>query len=386
MKSPRPFQVAASEAKLTRIRTALQNAELPPAPNDDTGWTYGCDVGYLKTFIAYWLDEYDWRAREAELNQFPQFTALIDGVDIHFYHVRSREPNAQPLILTHGWPGSVVEFLHLIGPLTDPVSFGGDASDAFDVVIPSLPGFGFSGHTKRPIGPRAIAQLWRTLMTDTLGYAHFGAQGGDFGSSVSMWLGEDHASVVDGVHLNFCTVPFSDDPSISDAQRQWQIAYRRMLDREGAYMFEHMTKPQTVATVLSSSPVALTAWVLEKFQSWGDTGGDIESRFSKDLLITNLMTYLIGGSAGTALWLYRGAAEERAAGAVTGARVSAPTGVALFPGEFLPPPPRDVVERHYNLHRWTQMESGGHFAALEEPEAFLADVRAFFRPLRSMHP
>jgi microsomal epoxide hydrolase len=228
------------------------------------------------------------------------------------------------------------------------------------------------------MGPRAIAGLWRKLMTEVLGYARFAAQGGDLGSAISTWLGADHGDVVAAIHLNLCIPPMTeatDDP----AELKWRADFAAVQQRESAYMVEHMTKPQTVATVLAASPVALAAWVLEKFQSWGDTGGDIESRFSKDQLIANLMFYLAADRAGTAIWLYRGAAEERATGRFEGLKVEVPTAIALFPKEFLPPPPRSVVARYYDLRRWTEMPAGGHFAALEEPQALVDDVRAFLR-------
>lgn len=381
--APRPFRIDVPDEVLARIRVQLEAADWAIAPGDDADWRYGVDVGYLRELVEYWLNTYDWRAAEAKLNAHPQFLAAIDERDVHFQHVRGKGPAPAALLLTHGWPGSFFEFQELIGPLTDPAAHGGDPADAFDVIAPSLPGFSFSQSHHRPIGPRRVAQIWRELMSDALGYQRFFCQGGDFGAGVSMWLGDDHADVVDGVHLNFCTIPIENAAEASEAEREWQARYVATLNRESAYMFEHMTKPQTVAAVLTASPLAFAAWVIEKFQAWGDTKGDIESRFSKDDLITNLMLYLVTGSQGTAIWLYRGAAEERAAGAVAGANVTAPAAVAEFPGEILPYPPQEAVARRWNLKRWTKMSSGGHFAALEEPKALIEDVRAFCRPLRT---
>lgn len=381
--APRPFRIDVSEEKLARIRAQLAAADWTIAPSDDADWKYGVDVSYLRELTEYWLNAYDWRAAEARLNAHPQFLAEIDGFDVHFQHVRGTGPAPAALVLTHGWPGSFFEFQELIGPLTDPGAHGGDPTDAFDVIAPSLPGFAFSQAHARPIGPRRIARLWRELMCDALGYERFACQGGDFGAGVSMWLGDDHADVVDGVHLNLCTIPMENNADTDEAERDWQARYVATLNRESAYMFEHMTKPQTVAAALTASPLAFAAWVIEKFQAWGDTNGDIESRFSKDDLITNLMLYLVTDTQGTAIWVYRGAAEERAAGAVAGARLAAPAAVAEFPGEFLPYPPQSAVARRWNLQRWTKMSSGGHFAALEEPRALIDDIRAFFRPLRA---
>lgn len=378
MSLPRPFRIEVPQAKLDRIRAAVAAAELPPAPADDADWRYGVDVVWLQGFLDYWVEDYDWRAQEARLNAFPQFLAEVDGIDIHFFHVRGSASRPRPLILTHGWPGSAFEFADLIEPLCFPERFGGDPQDGFDVVIPSLPGVGFSAAPPRPIGPRKIAGLWRTLMTEVLGYQRFAAQGGDLGSSISTWLGTDHADVTAAVHLNLCVPPMT-DPTEDPAELKWRADFVAVQQRESAYMVQHMTKPQTVAVALSASPVALAAWVLEKFQGWGDTRGEIESRFSKDTLIANLMFYLAADKAGTAIWLYRGAAEERAGGRFEGLKVSAATAIALFPKEFLPRPPRATVERYYDLRRWTEMPAGGHFAALEEPQALIEDVRSFLR-------
>ena len=248
----------------------------------------------------------------------------------------------------------------------------------FDLVVPSLPGVGFSANPSRPLGPRCIAGLWRKLMCDVLGYDRFAAQGGDLGSAISTWLGADHADAVAAIHLNLCIPPMTD--TTEDAEElKWRADFMAVQQRESAYMVEHMTKPQTVAAVLSSNPVALAAWITEKFQSWADTGGNIESRFSKDQLITNLMFYLAADKAGPAIWLYRGAADERACGRFEGLNVAAPTGIALFPKEFLPPAPRRTVERFYNVQSWSQMAAGGHFAALEEPFVLAGDIRQFLR-------
>ena len=378
MNRARPFRIDVPQAKLDRIRAAVAAAELPPAPCDDTDWRYGVNVAWLAGFLDYWATAYDWRAEEARLNAWPQFKAEIDGVDIHFFHIRGSASRPRPLILTHGWPGSAYEFMGLIELLCFPERFGGDAQDALDLVIPCLPGVGFSGAPQRPIGPRRIAGLWRRLMTEVLGYGRFAAQGGDLGGAVSTWLGADHADVVAAIHLNLCIPPMT-DPAETPEELKWRADYNAVQQRESAYQFEHATKPQTVATVLHSSPVALAAWVLEKFQSWGDTAGDVDSRFSHDQLIANLMFYLAEDRAGAAIWLYRGAADERASGRFDGLRVDTPTAISLFPKEFLPPPPRRVVERYYDVRRWTEMASGGHFAALEEPAALAEDVRLFLR-------
>jgi pimeloyl-ACP methyl ester carboxylesterase len=377
-----PFSVAVPQAVLDRLLHRLADAYWAVAPDDDADWTYGTERRWLEGFVDHWLHRFDWRAAEARLNAWPQFTTPVDGVDIHFYHVQGSAPTPRPLLLTHGWPGSVVEFLDCIERLAHPHRFGGDARDGFDLVIPSLPGYGFSGKPPRPIGPRRIASMWRTLMVDRLGYRRFAAQGGDWGAAVTTWLGADHADVVAAIHLNMLATWTLPDPADTDVAETPEMAnYRarvaRLRAREMGYYFEQSTKPQTIALALADSPLGFAAWVCEKFRTWGDTRGDMGSRFSHDTLITNLMTYLATDSVASAIWLYRGRADEAAAqrGAVPLVRV--PTAVALYPAELIPYPPRALAERSYTtITRWTEMSAGGHFAALEEPQAFCNDVHA----------
>ncbi|HVY86766.1 MAG TPA: epoxide hydrolase [Caulobacterales bacterium] len=377
----RPFRIDVPQARIDHIRSKLAAADFTYAPADDAQWKYGADVAYLRRFVEHWLTEYDWRAAEAELNRFPQFKAEIDGLDVHFHHVRGNGPAPLPLVLTHGWPGSTYEFFGVIERLTDPVRFGGDARDAFDVVIPSLPGYGPSQRPQLPMGPRATAALWRRLMVDALGYKRFVAQGGDWGSAVTSWLGAT-APEVAGIHLNLCVPPAAPPEQMSAEERTWRARFEAVQRQASAYMMLHMTKPQTIALALSDTPMGYAAWVLEKFHGWGDTHGDIESRFSKDQLITNLMIHLTNDAVTSMIWSYVGAAMEVRRGEHAGLRVEAPTAVALYPAEFLPPPPRSVAERVWNVTRWVEMPAGGHFAAMEEPEAFAADVTAAFRALR----
>jgi microsomal epoxide hydrolase len=377
----RPFQFAVPSARINRIREKLSAAEFTYAPADDAGWRYGADVTYLREFVDYWLNHYDWPAAEAELNCYPQFITNIDGLDVHFYHVRGKGPAPAPLILTHGWPGSTYEFFGVIERLTDPVRFGGDAQDAFDVIVPSLPGYGPSQRPPTPIGPRHTGGLWRKLMVDALGYQRFFAQGGDWGSSVTSWLAAS-APEVAGIHLNLCIPPTVAAEQMSVEEREWRVQFEAVQRQASAYMMLQMTKPQTIALALSDTPMGYAAWVLEKFHGWGDTHGDIESRFSKDQLITNLMIHLVNDAVTSMIWSYAGAAMEVRRGEHAGLRVDTPTAVALYPAEFLPPPPRSAAERVWNIKRWKEMPAGGHFAAFEEPEAFAADVTEAFRPLR----
>jgi pimeloyl-ACP methyl ester carboxylesterase len=378
----RPYCIDVRQPVLDRIRRRLIDAHWEPAAVDDAGWTHGTHAAWLRDFVAHWLTHYDWRAEERRLNRWPQFKTTVDGIDIHFYHVRGSATRPRPLLLTHGWPGSVVEFLGCIERLAHQASVGGDAEQGFDLVIPSLPGYGFSGAPPRPIGPRRVAALWRQLMTQRLGYERFVAQGGDWGAAVTSWLGHDHADVVSAIHLNM-VASWAGRPSAepSPAEAAYRARLARVQADEMGYYFVQSTKPQTVALALADSPLGFAAWVTEKFRSWGDTGGDIDSRFSRDTLITNLMTYLVNDAVGTAIWLYRGRADEAADGSWRDLRVSVPTGVALFPAEFIPYPPREIAERSYAIARWTVMAAGGHFAALEEPEAFSNEVRSFFASL-----
>jgi pimeloyl-ACP methyl ester carboxylesterase len=373
---PQPFRVEVPEAVVERIRHRLHQARWTAAPDDDADWVYGTDAGWLRRLVAHWLDAYDWRAAEAALNRWPHYMATVDGQRIHYIHVKGSAASPRPLLLTHGWPGSVLEFLSCIELLAHPERHGGRAEDGFDLVIPSLPGYGFSSAPPRPIGPRAVARLWRRLMTDVLGYPRFAAQGGDWGAAVTSWLGAEHGDVTHAIHLNMIAswaLKPSAAPDAEEAAYHARVAAMRA--QEMGYFMVQSTKPQTLALALSDSPLGFAAWVCEKFRTWGDTKGDIESRFSLDTLITNLMLYLANDNVGPALWMYRGRAAEAP---LPMPRIERPTGVALFPAELIPYPPRALAEQAYAIARWTPMQAGGHFAALEEPAAFSDEVRTFF--------
>jgi len=359
-----PFRIVVPQATLDSIRSKLEFTRIGYAPDDDEDWHYGTDARYLATLIDYWREGYDWRAQEALLNRWPQFRARINGIDVHFYHIRGDERRPLPIILTHGWPGSIVEFQEAMPLLV---------AAGFTIVVPSLPGFGWSSRPKRPIGARTIAEMWRTLMVDVLGYQRFFAQGGDFGSLVSVQLGINHADVVPAIHLNFFMGPSPAHDAAPEVSAHWADV-SRMMELEGAYIHAQACKPQTIGLALHDHPTGWAAWVIEKFRRWADTGGDIESRFSKDQLITNLMTYLVNDAIQSSMWIYYAASRDN----TSPGPVPVPTAIARFPAEFYPLPNRTVAARQHNIVRWTEMKAGGHFAAMEEPIAFAEDVVAFF--------
>jgi len=381
MASVQPFQIVIPDETLERIRTKVADypwQEMPPL----SGWAYGANLDYMKELCAYWLDEFDWRAQEAEINRFSHFTALVEGLDIHFIHEKGSGPTPRPLLISHGWPGSVVEFRNVIEPLAHPERFGGSESDAFDVIAPSLPGFGFSGKPERPMGPRSMARLFAGLMTDVLGYDSYIAQGGDWGGAITSWLGYEHAPACCGIHLNIMTMRHPDGPQGAE-EEAWATRFVKEQELEDGYRTQQATKPQTLSYAMMDSPVGIAAWIIEKMNSWSDTkGDDIESVHTKDELLTNIMVYLVTGTFSTASWIYYGRREE--GGRLLspeGRRVEVPTACALFPAELLSWPPRNYVERVYNVTHWTEMPRGGHFAAMEQPELLINDIRTFARTL-----
>ncbi len=375
------FRIHVEDAVLQDLRHRLERARLPDQI-PGSGWQYGTDRDYMAGLLRYWRSDYDWRSHEARLNELPHFKAEIDGIDLHFVHVRSKEPGALPLVITHGWPGSVYEFMDVIGPLTDPVAHGGDAADAFHLVLPSMPGYAFSSPSRHPgMGVDSVAGVIAKLM-ERLGYGRYAAQGGDWGSAVAAWLARDNPDRLVGIHLNM--VGGGPPEGLADPEAgipDWELDRHRERAEwwrgENAYGNIQGTKPLTLAYALNDSPVGLAAWIVEKFRAWSDCGGDVESRFTKDQLLTNIMLYWVTGSMPSAVRLYY---ESRRSGR-RAARVEVPTAVAVFPGEIFFSP-RKWVESRYNVAQWTEMPRGGHFAAMEEPELYVEDVAKFFRGLR----
>jgi microsomal epoxide hydrolase len=380
--TPTPFTIAVPEAVLDDLRQRLATTQWPDEI-PTSGWQYGSNLAYIKDLLAYWQHDYDWRAQERFLNSFPQYRIQLDDIMLHYIYQPGVGPEPLPLLLSHGWPGSIYEFVKIIGPLTDPARYGGEARDAFTVVAPSLPGYGFSHvPNQRRLNIEDMADIFARLMTEVLGYRRFAAQGGDWGSFITARLGFTYAAQVVGIHLNM--VPVAPHPSertqLSAAEEAFLQATERFRAEETGYQWIQGTKPQTLAFALNDSPAGLAAWITEKFYTWTDCHGDIESRVSKDELLTNIMLYWITRTINSSFWLYYQMRHhpwrlER------GERLTVPTAVAVFPREILRPP-REWVARVCNLQRWTAMSAGGHFAALEEPHALVEDIRAFYRDLR----
>ncbi|MFD9733791.1 epoxide hydrolase family protein [Umezawaea sp. NPDC059074] len=362
-----PYRIEIPESQLDDLRARLANTRWPAEP-EGTGWSDGVPVAYLRDLVEHWRTRYDWRAWEARLNAFPQFTTTIDGANVHFLHVRSANEDALPLVLTHGWPGSVVEFLDVVEPL----------SRDFHLVIPSMPGYGFSGPTPDTGWnvPR-IAAAWAELMA-RLGYDRYGAQGGDWGSAVSRELGILDAEHVVGVHLNMLvTRPDDDLTGLTDDDRARLGRLKRFADDGSGYQRIQGTRPQTLAYGLTDSPVGQLAWIVEKFKEWTDSTDVPEDAVDRDHLLTNVMVYWLTGTAGSSARLYKEAVKSW--GAVKPS--TTPTGVALFPGEIALPV-RSIAEKTNTIVRWTEFDRGGHFAAMEEPDLLAADVRTFFGDLK----
>jgi len=375
-----PFTVAVPDAVLDDLHERLARTRFPEAiPGAD--WDYGTDLAYERDLVAYWRDVYDWRAHEARLNELDHFTTTVDGARVHFVHQRSPEPDALPLIITHGWPGSIVEFLDVIGPLTDPRAHGGDPADAFHVVAPSIPGYAFSGPTAdRGWSPERVARAWATLMAG-LGYDRYGAQGGDWGAMITTRLGQVDPGHLAGIHLNMVVAgaPADGPGDLTPTELQGLADMASYFELDSGYMQIQATKPQTIGYALEDSPAGLAAWIVEKFRSWSDCRGDVESAFTRDQLLTNVMCYWCTGTAHSSARLYY---ENRVAGGfVAEGRVEVPTGAAIYPREIVRPP-RHWAEQSFNITHWVEQPRGGHFAAMEQPELFVDDVRAFFRTVR----
>lgn len=386
MSAPLPFHLAVPDADLADLRERLARTRLPETPAL-APWLTGTDTTFMREVIAHWRERFDWRAHEARLNAFPQFKVRLSGIDLHYLHVpgvrASGAPEPLPLLLSHGWPGSVFEFLDLIPKLTDPARFGGDPTDAFTVVVPSLPGYGLSFAPGQPrFAVDDMARTFHALMTDVLGHARYGAQGGDWGSFITSILGAEHPEALVGIHLNL--MPVRRDPSVvtnpTPEERHWLDELALFLKEETGYQWIQGTRPQTLAFGLSDSPAGLAAWILEKFQRWTDCEGDPRRAVPLDTMLANISLYWFTGAIGSSFWPYY--ARMHGPWPIRDGSIQVPTGYLQFPREILRPP-RSIAERVYtDIRRWTQAPRGGHFAALEQPDLLVEEVRAFFRPLR----
>jgi pimeloyl-ACP methyl ester carboxylesterase len=385
---PVPFKVEIEDATLQDLRARLARTRFVPE-DDAADWEAGTSPAYLRELVEYWRTAYDWRAHEAEINRFAHFRAAVRGSTLHFIHERGRGPRPLPIVLTHGYPDSFLRFLKLIPLLTDPAAHGGDPADAFDVVVPSLPGYAFSEPPRDDGLTFQIGDLWHALMTDELGYRRYGAHGGDWGSTVTEHLARSHGEAVIGVHLT--DVPFwhafQRPHDLSPAEESFFAGNEEFQRQDAAYAMLQGTRPRTLADGLNDSPAGLAAWMVQHFQRWSDCGGDVEKRFTRDELLTSVTTYWATGCIGTSFLPYydlthAGVARwmiEKAKEWVGSSHV--PAGFALFPKD-LTSPPREWAQRFFDVRRWTEMPRGGHFAAHEEPELLADDLRAFFRPLR----
>jgi len=371
-----PFKLDWDEAAVEAVLDKVRRYRFPPTV-PGAGWRYGCDGDYLERLCRHWTSAYDWRAAQDRLNLYPQGLAPIEDQVVHFVHVRGEAKGRRPLLLTHGWPGSHYEFWDIIGPLAFPSQFDGRVEDAFDLVIPSLPGFGFSSKPGELLGQRRTARLFASLMSQ-LGYDSFLAQGGDWGGSVTSWLALDHAPAVKGIHLNMIGLRPTLGPQTPD-ELAWVKRTRSAVDALGAYQRLQATKPQSIAWAMADNPVGQAAWIVERFHDWSDLRQTpFEVLFPMDDLLTNIMIYVMSEAFTTAAWYYRARVEEEEARLAPGQRCETPTAFANFHGEPLyNPPPRSWAERAYNVVRWTDFESGGHFAAMEQPAALVGDLRAW---------
>ena len=373
-----PYRIAIPEDELDDLRRRLRSTRWPERETVDD-WSQGIPLSYVQELCRYWADEYDWRATEERLNALPQFRTTIDGLGIHFLHVRSPEPNAMPLVMTHGWPGSIIEFHKVIGPLADPAAHGGDPADAFHVVCPSLPGYGFSDKPERAgWGVEKTATAWAELMS-RLGYGRYVAQGGDWGSAVTVNIGRQDVPHLAGIHLNMVSVG-PDKTTLDDLTERERSALASMQhyqDWDSGYSKQQSTRPQTLGYGLVDSPAGQCAWIVEKFWAWTDCDGHPENALTRDEMLDNVMLYWLpaaGASSARMYWeSFRGGSRDA---------VTVPTGCSVFPHEIFRPSRRWAERRFTNIVHWNELDRGGHFAAFERPETFVDEVRTFARLVR----
>ena len=375
------FEINFSDVEIQNVKTKVASFPWHEMPKDG-GWSFGTNIDYMKNLADYWTKEYDWKSQEARLNKFPNYKTKVDDLDIHFIIKKSSSPKAIPLILIHGWPGSIVEFLEIIDPLCEPEKYGNNNEVCFDIIAPSIPGFAFSGKPENPIGPRRIASIFNKLMTEKLGYKKYVAQGGDWGSAISTWLGFDHSKNCKGIHINMLPARHIDGPQ-TEEEKSWDRQFSKDYVSQSGYFAIQSTKPQTLSYAMMDSPVGVAAWIIERFYHWSDLEDrSLELTYQKDDLLTNIMIYILTKSFNTSSWIYYGRAKE--GGRILsqdGRRVEVPTGCAVYPKEFLTWPPKSYVERLFNIVHWTEMNRGGHFAALEQPSSLINDIQDFCKKI-----
>ena len=378
----KPFKIRVPNKTINEIYSKVKKY---PWSNiqDMNGWEHGTNLKYLRKISKYWITKFNWRKQEKKINKFSNYLTKVDDINIHFIKEKGSGSNPIPLLILHGWPGSVIEFLNIIGKLAHPEKFGGKKENSFDVIAPSLPGFGFSGSPKKPIGPRKMAKILDKLMTKNLGYKKYLSQGGDWGASISNWLGYDHFNTCKGIHINCLTMRHPKGPKTKQ-EKKWEVKFIKDQILQDGYRTQQATKPQSLSYAMIDSPVGVAGWILEKFFFWSDIKNNkIEKVYSKDILLTNIMIYLITNTFSTSSWVYFGRREE-------GGRlfpknfkkIKVPTAVAEFPKEMSTWPPKSYVKRIFNLRHWTRMPRGGHFAALEQPNLLVNDIRKFSKMIK----
>jgi len=376
------FNINISEEQISNIKLKVQNYPWSSIEDMD-GWTHGTNKKYLKELCNYWISDFDWKKHENLINSFSNYKTNVDGIDIHFIKEEGSGENPQPLLLMHGWPGSIVELLEIIKPLAHPEKFGGDSKNAFTVIAPSLPGFGFSGKPIKPIGPRKMAKIFNKMMKENLNYNKYVAQGGDWGATIANWLAYDHYKNCEAIHINCLTMRDPNGPQ-TEEEKEWLKRFDIDQIIQDGYRTQQSTKPQSLSYAMIDSPVGIAAWIIEKIHGWSDIKDNkIESVYSKDILLANIMVYVLTNTFNTSSWIYFGRREE-------GGRffpkdfkkINIPTGIAIFPKEMSEWPPKSYVERVFNVRQWTEFSSGGHFAALEKPHLLVNDLRKFLRNLK----
>ncbi len=375
------FQIKIENKKIDRIIKKVVTFDWNKIP-DINNWSLGVNKQELKNICDYWVTNYNWKKEEKKINQLNHYKAKVNDLNIHFIYKKGKNKKSIPLLISHGWPGSFLEFYEIIDPLTDPKSFGLDNETSFDLIIPSIPGFAFSDKPPSPFGPRKIASYYNDLMTKVLNYKSYMAQGGDWGGAISSWLGYDHEKFCKAIHLNIMIMRNKIGPQ-TEEEKLWQKEFKKEQILEEGYRSLQATKPQTLAFAMNENPVGVAAWIFEKFHGWSDLKNKtIFDIYSKDNLLTNIMIYLVTNSFNTASWIYFGRREEGGRAMNIAGKVNTPTGCAVFPKEFLSWPPKSYVERLYNVLHWSEMPSGGHFAAMEEPNLLLNDILSFTKKIK----